>query len=69
MESRRADPIRLIALRLNQDEVRNLTQMPGINEVFRVTVQYHDARHPNQVATLMRPCREQHSPDCLRQTW
>ena len=54
MESRRADPIRLIALRLKQDDVRNLTRRPGINEVFRVTIQYHDARHPNQVATLVR---------------
>ncbi|MBN1967163.1 MAG: hypothetical protein JW910_21090 [Anaerolineae bacterium] len=54
MEARRADPIRLIALRLKQDELRNLTRQPGINEVFRVTIQYHDARHPNQVATLTR---------------
>ncbi len=54
MEFRRADPIRLIALRLNQDEVRNLTQHPGVNEAFRVTIQYHDGRHPNQVATLTR---------------
>lgn len=54
MEARRADPIRLIALRLKQDELRNLTRQPGVNEVFRVTIQYHDARHPNQVATLMR---------------
>jgi hypothetical protein len=54
METRRADPIRLIALRLKQDELRNLTQQPGVNEAFRVTIQYHDARHPNQVATLTR---------------
>ncbi len=54
MESRRADPIRLIALRLKQDELRNLVQQPGINEGFRVTIQYADADHPNQVATLMR---------------
>lgn len=54
MASRRADPIRLVALRLRQDELRNLTQRPGINEVFRVTIQYHDGRHPNQVATLAR---------------
>jgi hypothetical protein len=60
MEARRADPIRLIALRLKQDEVRNVVQRPGVNEAFRVTIQYHDARHPNQVATLTRghggPC-------------
>ncbi|HEX3052474.1 MAG TPA: hypothetical protein VHP83_17565 [Aggregatilineaceae bacterium] len=54
MDYRRADPIRLIALRLNQDELRNLTHRPGINEAFRVTIQYHDAQHPNQVATLTR---------------
>ena len=54
MEARRADPIRLVALRLRQDELRNLTQQPGINEAFRVTIQYHDGRHPNQVATLTR---------------
>ncbi len=54
MSSRRADPIRLVALRLRQDELRNLTQKPGINEVFRVTIQFHDGRHPNQVATLTR---------------
>ncbi len=54
MESRRADPIRLIALRLMQNELRHLTHQPGINEVFRVTIQYHDGRHPNQVATLVR---------------
>jgi hypothetical protein len=54
MEARRADPIRLIALRLKQNETRTLTQQPGVNEAFRVTIQYHDARHPNQVATLIR---------------
>ena len=54
MATRRADPIRLVALRLRQDELRNLTQQPGINEVFRVTIQFNDGRHPNQVATLMR---------------
>lgn len=54
MDSRRADPIRLIALRLNQNELRTLTRQPGIHEAVRVTIQYHDARHPNQVATLTR---------------
>jgi hypothetical protein len=54
MESRRADPIRLIALRLMQNELRHLTHQPGINEAFRITIQYHDGRHPNQVATLVR---------------
>lgn len=54
MEVRRADPIRLIALRLSQEELRHLTAQPGINEAFRLTIQYHDGRHPNQVATLTR---------------
>ena len=54
MASRRADPIRLIALRLRQDELRALTQKPTVNEALRVTIQYHDGRHPNQVATLTR---------------
>jgi hypothetical protein len=54
MESRRADPIRLIALRLKQDEIKNVLQQPGINEVFRVTIQYDSRAHANQVATLTR---------------
>ncbi|MBP8974887.1 MAG: hypothetical protein KBH93_13555 [Anaerolineae bacterium] len=54
MEARRADPIRLIALRLRQDELRHVVQRPGVNEALRVTIQYHDGRHPNQVATLIR---------------
>ncbi len=54
MDSRRADPIRLIALQLNQNELRTITRQPGMNEAVRVTIQYHDARHPNQVATVTR---------------
>lgn len=54
MESRRADPIRLIALRLRQDELRNLTQLPGVNEAFRVTIQYASGEYANQAATLTR---------------
>ena len=54
MEVRRADTIRLIAQRLSQDELRHLTSQPGVNEAFRITIQYHDGRHPNQVATLTR---------------
>lgn len=54
MESRRADPIRLIALRLRQDELRNVVQKPGFNEAFRITIQYDKADHSNQVATLTR---------------
>ncbi|MBI5959010.1 MAG: hypothetical protein HY866_09760 [Chloroflexi bacterium] len=54
MESRRADPIRLIALRLRQDELRSVAQKPGLNEAFRVTIQYPTPDHPNQTATFMR---------------
>lgn len=54
MESRRADPIRLIALRLRQDELRNVTQQPGVNEAFRVTIQFASREYSNQVATLTR---------------
>ena len=54
MESRRADPIRLIALRLRQDEVRSIVHQPGINEAVRVTIQHRTPDHPNQVATLIR---------------
>ncbi len=54
MQARRADPIRLIATRLRQEELREITRRPGVNEAFRVTIQYHDGRHPNQVATLTR---------------
>jgi hypothetical protein len=54
MESRRADPIRLIALRLRQDELRSVAQKPGINEAFRVTIQYGSPDHPNQTATFTR---------------
>lgn len=61
---RRADPIRLVALRLNQDELHNLTRRPGINEAFRVTIHYDTAQHPNQVATLTRG----HSGECVLKT-
>ncbi len=54
MDTRRADPIRLIALRLRQDELRTLVQRPSVNEAVRITIQYHQADHPNQVATLTR---------------
>lgn len=60
MSARRADPIRLVAARLMQAEPRDLVQQPGINEVLRVTIAYHDGRHPNQVSTLMRG----HGGDC-----
>lgn len=50
---RRADPLRFIALRLNLPEMVALVRTPGVSEAYRVTIQYHDARHPDQVATLI----------------
>ena len=54
MESRRADPIRLIALRLRQDELKNIVHQPGVNEVLRISIQYDSRDRINQVATLTR---------------
>ncbi|MCC7209315.1 MAG: hypothetical protein IT323_18535 [Anaerolineae bacterium] len=47
-------PLRLIALRLDVPELAAVAHQPQVTEAFRVTVQYHDARHPDQVATLVR---------------
>jgi hypothetical protein len=47
-------PLRLIALRLRVPELAVVAHQPNVTEAFRVTVQYHDARHPDQVATLVR---------------
>jgi hypothetical protein len=52
--SRRADPIRLIAMRLGQGELQKITSNPAINEAIRVSIHYHDGRGPNSVATLER---------------
>jgi hypothetical protein len=51
---RRADTLRLIADRLGLPELREVIRQPGIDEAYRVTIQYHDGRHPDQVATLTR---------------
>lgn len=51
---RRADTLRVIAGRLGLDELTTLTRQPGVNEAYRVTLHYHDGRHPDQVATLTR---------------
>lgn len=55
---RRADPIRLIAVRLGQGELKNATRQPGIHEALRVSVTYHDGRAPSTVATLTRGTSE-----------
>lgn len=49
---RRAAPLRFIAVRLNVPELEIAVRQPGIAEALRITVQYHDGRHPDQIATL-----------------
>lgn len=60
---RRADTLRLIAGRLGLAELTAVTRQPGINEAYRITLHYHDGRHPDQVATLT---RGQHETVLLR---
>ena len=55
---RRADTLRLIAGRLGLEELAAITRQPGINEAYRITLHYHDGRHPDQVATLTRARHE-----------
>jgi len=49
---RSAEPLRFIAVRLNVPELKIAARQPGVAEALRITVQYHDGRHPDQVATL-----------------
>lgn len=49
---RRTAPLRLVAFRLNVPELEKIAREPGIVEAFRLTIQYHDGRHPDQIATL-----------------
>ncbi|MHB8627818.1 MAG: hypothetical protein ACYDBJ_10340 [Aggregatilineales bacterium] len=49
---RRADALRLIALRLNVPPIESVARTPGTSEAYRVTVQYLDGQHPDQIATL-----------------
>jgi hypothetical protein len=51
---RRADLLRFIAIRLAVPELESVARQPGIAETFRVTVQYHDGRHPDQIGTVTR---------------
>jgi hypothetical protein len=51
---RRAAPLRFIAVRLAVPELENAVRQPGVAEAFRLTVQYHDGRHPDQIATLLK---------------
>jgi len=52
---RRAAPLRLLAVRLGLPELERAVRQPGVMEGLRVTIQYHDGRHPDQVATLIKP--------------
>jgi hypothetical protein len=45
-------PLRFIASRLDVAELETVARQPGVVEAFRLTIQYHDARHPDQVATV-----------------
>lgn len=49
---RRADALRLIALRLAVPPIEAVARAPGSSEVYRVTIQYLDGQHPDQIATL-----------------
>ncbi len=49
---RRAAPLRFIAVRLAVPELEDIVRRPGVAEAFRLTIQYHDGRHPDQIATL-----------------
>ena len=49
---RRAAPLRFIAVRLAIPELESVVRQPGVAEGFRLTIQFHDGRHPDQVATL-----------------
>lgn len=53
-QGHRADYLRLIAERLALPGIKTVAQSPGMSEAYRISIQYHDARHPDQVATLTR---------------
>jgi hypothetical protein len=52
--SRQADTLRLIAERLSLPTLQQFAAQPGVNEAVRLSIAYHDARHPNSTATLCR---------------
>src|SRR5258708_4005900 len=47
-------PLRLIAARLGLPELEQVALQAGVTETFRLTVKYHDGRHPDQVATAVK---------------
>lgn len=52
--TRRAETLRVVAERLKVEPLKRETAKPGVNEAFRVTVNYHDGRQPDIVATIKR---------------
>jgi hypothetical protein len=46
--------LRIVAFRLALPEMPQVVKQPGVSEAFRVTVQYHDGRHPDSIATLVK---------------
>lgn len=49
----RADALRTIAARLILPPVRHITREPGVQAVYRVTIDYFDPSIPDSVATLI----------------
>lgn len=47
-------PLRFIAARMALNELEKVAREPGVAESLRLTIKYHDSRHPDQVATLVR---------------
>jgi len=58
---RAADSLRQTALLLGQGSLRAEAVKPGVNEALRVSIQYHDGRTPDSVATL----RRGHGATCI----
>ena len=50
--TRRSESLRFVATRLMLSTINEVARTPGISEAHRITVQYHDGRVPDQVATL-----------------
>jgi hypothetical protein len=50
---RHVDPLRLIAERLELSTLTAVARQPGAADCYRLTLQYHDGTHPDQVATLI----------------
>src|SRR5215475_10834979 len=51
---RRADIFRLLALRLGLPTLEEEARRPGVMEAFRVSIQYPEGQHPDQVGTVIK---------------